>query len=158
MRILLVHLLLAAASVAGFSPSPSTAIRRGTTALGVAGGYRNNNGPNKQPTIAAQDDKEYWAGMPLHRRKEHSTKPVSDRAVTANDRRKIEDVMIREDYWLTWAMAMLGPLIIWYHPCTFFTRPGPPLSFSLPPLYSLSTSSSFLVVRLPHTDATSQPT
>jgi hypothetical protein len=121
----LVHLCLVAATVSGFTPSPSaSSICRGatTTALGVAGGYHRNSNGQKKPAAAAQDDEDYWAGMPLRGGRDRSTEPVADRAVTASDRRRMEDVMIKEDYWLTWAMAMLGPLIIWYHPCTFFCR------------------------------------
>jgi hypothetical protein len=123
MKVLLVHLCLVAATVSGFTPSPSaSSICRGatTTALGVAGGYHRNSNGQKKPAAAAQDDEDYWAGMPLRGGRDRSTEPVADRAVTASDRRRMEDVMIKEDYWLTWAMAMLGPLIIWYHPCTYF--------------------------------------
>lgn len=56
-----------------------------------------------------------WTGYPLTEKK--STNPVPARKVTAAQRAKMEDVMIEPNYFLTWAVAALGPLIMWYHPC-----------------------------------------
>jgi hypothetical protein len=96
---------------------PAT-ITTSTTSLNVAGGLHNDN---RKVGSAAQDRKGYWGDMPLkqQRDKQYRESPSvpAIKAVSPSDVRRMDDVMINEDYWLTWAMAMLGPLIIWYHPC-----------------------------------------
>jgi hypothetical protein len=37
--------------------------------------------------------------------------------VSKSDRSKMDDVMLDPNYFLTFAVAALGPLIMWYHPC-----------------------------------------
>lgn len=56
-----------------------------------------------------------WTGYPVGEQK--STTPVSARKVTPFQRAMMADVMIDPNYFLTWAVAALCPLIIWYHPC-----------------------------------------
>ena len=57
-----------------------------------------------------------WSTPPLseHRRQ---TKPVADQNVNWLQRQTMGDVMIDPDYFLTFSIAALCPLIIWYHPC-----------------------------------------
>lgn len=50
----------------------------------------------------------------------------------------MKDVMIDPNYFLTWAMALLGPLIIWYHPCMY----------ELPAVLSVKTECSSLTTTL----------
>jgi len=56
-----------------------------------------------------------WTGYPLTEKK--STAPVASRKVTPAQRAKMADVMIDPNYFITFAVAALGPLIMWYHPC-----------------------------------------
>ena len=51
--------------------------------------------------------------------KEKSLTPVATRKVTKAERAKMKDVVIPTSFDLVWAVAALGPLIAWYHPCTF---------------------------------------
>ena len=46
--------------------------------------------------------------------------PVSRTVVTQRERNKMKDVAIDPDYWLSINVALLCPLILWYHPCKFF--------------------------------------
>jgi hypothetical protein len=111
-----------------------------TTSLNVAGGFRNGDDNSRHKVgSAAQDQKGYWGDMPLKQQRDRQYRQspsVPARAVSPSEVRKMDDVMINEDYWLTWAMAMLGPLIIWYHPCKYLIRLNPvaPLSDMIVPL------------------------
>lgn len=102
-----ISLLVGLTATQAFAPlrAPRVAVATPTTtSLHVAGGIR-----------PAQDEKDYWAQQPLHTKASSASVPV--KKVTVAERNKIQDVMIDEDYWLTWAVALLCPLIIWYHPC-----------------------------------------
>ena len=59
--------------------------------------------------------KDDWSDKPISERK--STKPVPTKKVNAIQRRMMKDVILDPDYFLTWAVGLLGPLILWYHPC-----------------------------------------
>lgn len=61
------------------------------------------------------DNLDSWSEKPLYRRE--STTPVADRKVTKFERMMMPDVVVPPDFTLTWAVALLGPLIMWYHPC-----------------------------------------
>jgi hypothetical protein len=56
-----------------------------------------------------------WSDKPVPDKK--STKSFPTKVVTGWQRKKMDDVMIPPDFTLTWAVALLGPLIWWYHPC-----------------------------------------
>ena len=56
-----------------------------------------------------------WNDRPQHEEKSTEPKPV--RKVSWLKKQTLPDVMIKPDYFLTWAFFLLGPLIIWYHPC-----------------------------------------
>lgn len=81
-----------------------TPLRVATTALSAA-------------TTGGNFDKKAndWAGYPLAEKK--STMPVAARKVNPFQRMTMQDVMIDPNFFLTFAVAALGPLIIWYHPC-----------------------------------------
>ena len=46
-----------------------------------------------------------------------STKPVAVRPVSKFERMRMKNVMLDPDYTLTWSVAALCPLILFYHPC-----------------------------------------
>lgn len=46
-----------------------------------------------------------------------STPSVPVKKVSGMQRALMEDVIIEQDFFLAWAVALLGPLIMWYHPC-----------------------------------------
>lgn len=62
--------------------------------------------------------KDDWSDKPISDRK--STKPVPTKKVNAIQRAMMKDVILDPDYFLTFAVGLLGPLILWYHPCKFF--------------------------------------
>jgi hypothetical protein len=59
-----------------------------------------------------------WTGKPGYVRK--SMEPVADKKISKLQRMTLQDVMIEPNYFLTYAVALLGPLIIWYHPCKYY--------------------------------------
>ena len=50
---------------------------------------------------------------------EVSTEPVATVKVSQKQRNAMKDVVIDPDYSLSWQIAALCPLIIWYHPCKY---------------------------------------
>lgn len=91
-------LLLSLTSMAsGFSPVPSAKIP--TTPLNAAFTGKPGNG---------------WSDKPAF--KKESTEPVAAKKVSWFERQMMEDVMIDPDFFLTFGVAILCPLIIWYHP------------------------------------------
>jgi hypothetical protein len=58
-----------------------------------------------------------WSDKPAFERR--STTPVPVKKVGWMEKKTMEDVMIDPDYFLAAAVALLCPLIIWYHPCTY---------------------------------------
>ncbi len=58
-----------------------------------------------------------WSDKPLFEKR--ATKPLAKRKVGAYQRQMMTNVVIPPDFSLTWALAALGPLIIWYHPCKY---------------------------------------
>jgi hypothetical protein len=44
---------------------------------------------------------------------------VPSKVVTQRERNMMKDVVIDPDYWLSLNVALLCPLILWYHPCKF---------------------------------------
>lgn len=99
LKAILITSLVAAA--AGFQP----AVQRRNAFLKMA----STVAPRSSPSL---DD---WSNKPLPQRK--STTPVAVRKVSKQERERIPDVMIDANYFLTWGVALLGPLIWWYHPC-----------------------------------------
>ena len=99
-----VTLLIAAlvGAAVGFQPIAPMVVHRGT-ALSMASTVE------PKPTF---DD---WSDKPLTQKR--STKPEPVRQVSKRERERIPDVMIEPNYFLTWAVLLLGPLIWWYHPC-----------------------------------------
>lgn len=83
---------------------PPFIVEEKQTILHAASGY----GPRRGP-------KNDWVGKPLY--SPRSIKPVASNKVLPIQRAMMEDVMIDPNYSLVWATFLLGPLIIWYHPC-----------------------------------------
>lgn len=99
-----VGLTLPSSTSAFAPPSTSTSTSTSTpTALNVASTPRD---------FRKKDD---WSNKPLYEPK--STTPVAHHKVTKRELAKMSNVVISPDYTLTWAVALLGPLIMWYHPC-----------------------------------------
>ena len=48
-----------------------------------------------------------------------ASKSVPTKVVTQRERNMMKDVVIDPDYWLSFNVALLCPLILWYHPCKF---------------------------------------
>lgn len=88
-----------ATGVAAFAPQPA-ALRTKTTSL--------------YSSIAPKMPKEDWSGKPLP--KPESTTPQAVKDVNWLQKQTLPNVMIEPDYYLTAAMGLLGPLIMWYHP------------------------------------------
>mmetsp|Transcript_25090 Transcript_25090/g.59604 ORF Transcript_25090/g.59604 Transcript_25090/m.59604 type:complete len:271 (+) Transcript_25090:165-977(+) len=61
-----------------------------------------------------QNPKDDWSNKPLHT--PTSTTPVADKKVSKWERSMMPNFVVSPDYTLTWAVALLGPLIMWYHP------------------------------------------
>lgn len=59
-----------------------------------------------------------WSEKPLYTRE--STTPVADPKFSRLQRMMMKDEVIPPDFSLTWAVALLGPLILAYHPCRYF--------------------------------------
>jgi len=96
-----VSALLAGNAVA-FAPCPATSIKKQSSLhASTVNGVPNDGYSNK----------------PLFERK--STTPIADRKVSWIQRQTLPDAMIDPNYFLTFAVAILGPLIWWYHPCKF---------------------------------------
>jgi len=117
MKFFLVTLALLSSTVSAFVPStfvassPTTTTDKGLSASTTGGNFR-------------KDD---WTGYPTGMERK-STKPVAASKKVSNfARSRMDDVMIDPNYFLTLAVAALGPLIIWYHPCK-----------ELPPLFQIS--------------------
>ncbi len=95
-------LLSLTSTVSAFNLAPVESVSK--TALSAAS---TGNNFNKRPND--------WTGYALSEKT--STTPVSARKVSPFQRTMMADVMIEPNYFLTWAVAALCPLIIWYHPC-----------------------------------------
>lgn len=64
---------------------------------------------NAASTRATND----WSDRPIYTTV--STEPVAAKQVSWLERQGMANVMLDPNYFLTWAVALLGPLIIWYH-------------------------------------------
>eukprot|EP00539_Tryblionella_compressa_P016742 CAMPEP_0178847390 /NCGR_PEP_ID=MMETSP0746-20121128/18637_1 /TAXON_ID=913974 /ORGANISM="Nitzschia punctata, Strain CCMP561" /LENGTH=248 /DNA_ID=CAMNT_0020512033 /DNA_START=82 /DNA_END=825 /DNA_ORIENTATION=+ len=69
-----------------------------------------------------------WSDKPLY--VPQSTKPVAARKVSKWERMTMADTVIPPNFSLAAAVALLGPLIMWYHPMTMADTVIPP-NFSL---------------------------
>lgn len=101
MKIILLSFLLSGA--AAFAPSAVTRVDK--TAL-----YAASTLPPKQDNG--------WSDRPAHKPK--STKPAPAKNVSWLERQTMKDVMIDPDYFMTFYVGALGPLIMWYHRKSFF--------------------------------------
>lgn len=63
------------------------------------------------------EDLDSWSNKPLN--SHEKTTPVADPKFNAFNRMMMKDVVLSPDYSLTWAVALCGPLIMAYHPCTY---------------------------------------
>lgn len=63
------------------------------------------------------EDLDSWSNKPLN--SHETTTPVADPKFNAFNRMMMKDVVLSPDYSLTWAVALCGPLIMAYHPCTY---------------------------------------
>jgi hypothetical protein len=61
--------------------------------------------------------KDDWSDKPISERK--STKSVPVKKVNKFQRATTKDIVLDPNYFLTWAVGLLGPLILWYHPCKY---------------------------------------
>jgi hypothetical protein len=59
-----------------------------------------------------------WSEKPLYVRE--STTPVADPKFSRLQRMMMNDAVIPADFSLTWAVVLVGPLIMVYHPCKYF--------------------------------------
>ena len=50
-----------------------------------------------------------------------ASKSVPVKVVTQRERNMMKDVVIDPDYWLSLNVALLCPLILWYHPCKSYS-------------------------------------
>ena len=102
MKLFLATIALACATASAFVPaSPSHFVAATKLSASTTGGnFR-------------KDD---WTGYPTGTERK-STEPVARRKVSNLERARMEDVMIDPSYFLAFAVAALGPLIMWYHPC-----------------------------------------
>jgi hypothetical protein len=98
MKAVLILSLLTAASA--FTATAPTSSRVQSVALRV---------------VSTPDGFDNWSEKPLY--VPESTTPVAARKVSKFERMRMKDVVIRPDYFLSWAVLLLGPLIMWYHPC-----------------------------------------
>jgi hypothetical protein len=62
----------------------------------------------------AKDD---WSDKPIPRRR--TTKPVPARVVSTRTKRAMADAVVSPNFYLAWAFAILGAVILWYHPGKF---------------------------------------
>ena len=99
---LLISLSLLAASH-GFVVSPASA--KAKTSLNVA----------TQPPSQGGNAWDDWSAKPIPSRR--STTPVAKRSVSPRERAQMKDRVLDPDFFLAGAVALLGPLIAWYHPC-----------------------------------------
>jgi len=97
----------ASAFVAAPSRHALTTSSATTTTLDVA----SLNKPNS-------DGLDSWSGKPLNTHE--STTPVTDPKFSKRNRMMMKDVVLPPSFSLTWAVALLGPLIMSYHPCKYF--------------------------------------
>jgi hypothetical protein len=95
MKLLLLFSLSTLAS--SFSPTPALSLWKASSL-----------------SMASKDD---WSDKPIPQRK--SSKPVPVRDVSWVKKKTLPDTMVAPNFYLTWAMAILGGLILWYHPCKF---------------------------------------
>jgi hypothetical protein len=93
-------------STYAFVAAPQIGLAKTTTALSAASPIGN---------FRRKDD---WSDKPISERK--STTPVSAKKVNKIQRAIMKDVVLDPDYFLAWAVGLLGPLILWYHPCKCF--------------------------------------
>jgi len=64
--------------------------------------------------VSTPEELDSWSNKPLYI--PESTTPVASRKVTKFERMMMQDVVIPPNYFLSVAVALLGPLIMWYHP------------------------------------------
>ena len=87
----------------------------GTSAFMVAPGHKTST--SLGVASLPPDDLDNWSNKPLNLHE--STTPVADPKFSRLGKMMMKDVVLPPDYSLTWAFALLGPLIISYHPCTY---------------------------------------
>lgn len=103
MKIVLV-LVAAATAASAFTPITNKKVSIASRTLHLSASSME---PNKK-------SRDGWTGKPGYVAK--SMEPVADKNVSKLQRMTMKDVMIDPNYFLTWAVALLCPLIIWYHP------------------------------------------
>jgi hypothetical protein len=106
-RLVIFLVSLMAVSSSAFVPATKTQVSPFTLQMAAS-----SIGP-KKPTDG-------WTGKPGYVAK--STTPVANKKVSKLQRLMMDDVMIEPNYFLSVAVALLCPLIIWYHPCKFRKR------------------------------------
>ena len=91
----------------------------GTSAFLAAPGQTSSIGSPSSLNVASipPEDLDSWSNKPLHVHK--TTTPIADPKFSRLGRMTMKDVVLPPDYSLTWTLALLGPLIIAYHPCMY---------------------------------------
>ena len=98
--------LLSTALVATHAFSPLATTRTATTEVSMA-------------ASSFEPDRTGWRNKPIAHKGDRSTPSVaSPKAASWLERQTMGSVMIDPDYFLAVAVFLLGPLIMWYHPCT----------------------------------------
>jgi len=110
-EMILAHVLLflCLGGAAAFVPVAPFAVKQAAPSVSYfqPDDIRNKKQPMMQPLYAFSS-------------KPKDTTPVSNRNVNFLQKMLIGDVVLDPDYSLTWSFALLGGLIIFYHPCKLF--------------------------------------
>jgi len=109
-RLTVPFFLLFASAASGFSPV-AVVVPKTTTARTGLNMVAGNLNPKKNPLDS-------WSDKPIHDHSE-STPLERKKNVSWIERRTMSDVIIDPDYSLALGVALLCPLIIWYHPSEF---------------------------------------
>lgn len=105
MKISIVVPLLAASTASAFTP------------LSTPRSKTNNFVALNAATVENSPWPDDYSNKPLYEPKSTTPEPV--KPVGRFGRKAVADVTIDPDYYLTWCFALVGALIMWYHPCTF---------------------------------------
>jgi hypothetical protein len=113
MKFLVFVAFMSALSSEGFAPPRMTSMALHKTSVMMAA----------QVPVLPNFKLNDWQGKPIPRKGEKTTTPVAVRNLSWLEKQTMKDVMIEPDYLLSIAIALLGPLIIWYHPCKLSQLP-----------------------------------
>jgi hypothetical protein len=95
---------------ASFSPAPALTLRKALSLSMVSSGIRG-------PSSIRRPAKDDWSDKPIPPRR--ATKPVPVRDVSWAQKKSLPNATISPNFYLTWCFAILGGVILWYHPGKF---------------------------------------